>query len=400
MKRSLAISCVAALVATQAFSFTWKAKSIAEEKSALIARLERSDVACPGLQSPQDFAARLAGDSGTISWMQAAIDYGSALLKVTEGRDATDPVRRLGLEVIDYPLHVDNYGGKLADDERNAFNEAVLGYARTTRDRVVKEVRAARVPDGQLWIWRIYNMAFILKGPQHTVAIDLTSRPVLPRAPQVWAAEDWKAVAEIVDLAVVTHPHGDHTSEPFLREMMRLGKPLVLPGDVSTYVIREGRPVAIPYTTGPSCVKLVEDHKDPVDVAGVGFRNFRGFQDSVPCNVYLMDIDGVRVVDNGDNYDRGKEKMLEQAPPADVVIASTWNQVHHVLTCVQAAPGFSPEQAVFVPAHENELGHSVAHRESYLEMYTMPERLGKPAFPLTRTFPLGWGECLKYVRGK
>ena len=99
----------------------------------------------------------------------------------------------------------------------------------------------------------------------------------------------------------------------------------------------------------------------------------------------------VFIVDNGDNYARDKEKMLENAPPADVIIASTWNQVNHILGCVQKAEGFNPQTAAFLPAHENELGHSVNHRESYHEMYTDPNRLGNSVFPLERTFPLGWG---------
>ena len=415
------------LAASEASAFTWKAKSTAAEKAALVDYLRRSEVTC-AVVAPEHFAAELEAQTNTTDWMQCAIDYGTKVLAAREGRDAADSARRFALEVIDYPLHVDNYGPKITSAEMSAFNDMVVRYARGAKDRVLGEVRAARVPEGELWAWRIYNMAFILKGPRHTVALDLTPRPQLiakpyaelmkdftaavranggktPQrldfhagAPQVWCPEDWTAFAEVVDVAFLTHPHGDHTSEPFLREMIRLGKPVVLPGDVTTYVEVPGKPQGerVPFTTGPSCIRLLEDHAEPVDVAGIGVRNFRGYQDDVPCNVYVLDIDGVRVVDNGDNYDRGKEKLVSQVPPADLIIASTWNSVHHILGCVQAAPGFDMSRAAFLPAHENELGHSVGHRESYHEMYTTPERLGKPAFPLKRTFPLGWGECFRW----
>lgn len=414
--------CILTTLCAQAFS--WKAKSIAAEKAALVARLKSAgDVSVDAVRAPDRFASALEAQPDRLAWLQAAIDYGQALLKETEGRDATDPLRRLALEVIDFPLHVDNYNSSVTGEEMKAFNDMVIGYSRGARDRVLREVKSAKVPEGELWIWRIYNMAFVLKGPRHTVAIDFTPRPTLiakpyaelikdfnavyksgtgPKtfdaqlgAPKVWSDDDWKAFAEVVDLAVLTHPHGDHTSEPFLREMMRRGKPIVLPGDVMAAAA--GDPTKRqPFTTGPTCIKLTEDHAEPVEVAGIRIRNFRGYQDSVPCNVYLLDIDGVRVADNGDNYDRGKEKCLSEAPPADVIIASTWNSVHHILDCVQKAPGFDVEHSVFIPAHENELGHSVNHRESYLEMYTDPNRLGNLNFPLTRTFPLGWGEKLVY----
>lgn len=208
-------------------------------------------------------------------------------------------------------------------------------------------------------------------------------------------------VAKEQTAALVAHPHGDHTSEPFLREMMRLKKPLVLPGDLLCRAQVGGKPQVnwVPFTTRETCHKLTLDHSEPIDIGGISIWNFLGNQGKgVPCNVYLLEIDGVRIVDNGDNYARDKEKMLENAPPADVIIASTWNQVNHILGCVQKAEGFNPQTAAFLPAHENELGHRVNHRESYHEMYTDPNRLGNRVFPLERTFPLGWGECFKFRR--
>lgn len=408
----LLLAATCAMGALQAAAFSWKAKPIADEKTALINHLKGArTVSVPSVPSPAKFAEKISMQTG-LEWLQEAIDYGNAVLKATQGRDATDAARRLGLEVIDYPLHVNNYSDTITPEEMKAFNDMVIGYARGARDRVLKQVRAARVPSGQLWIWRIYNMAFLIKGPRHTVAVDLTERPQLVAkpyreilkdfnaemkkgktfkdfdfhvgAPRAWEDKDWEAVADLVDLAVITHPHGDHTSVPFVNAMVKRGKPMVMP--CSKYCMTELSGVTV----------FDKDNSEPVDVAGVGIRNFRGFQDNVPCNVYVLDIDGVRVVDNGDNYDRGKEKLLAGVPPADVIIASTWNNVHHVLSCVQQAKGFDAGRAAFIPAHENELGHSVNHRESYHEMYSLDGRLGKLNFPLKRTFPLGWGECLKY----
>ena len=414
------------LVPFVAQAFSWKAKTAGEEKVALIEFLNGTQVA---KEQTAALVARLVAQSNTTDWMQSAIDFGSELLRQTEGQTAVDPLRRLALETIDYPLHVDNYGPRIVPAEMTAFNDMVIRYAREAKDRVLREVREAQVPEGELWIWRIYNMAFVLKGPRHTVAIDFTNRPELiakpysellkdfnsaiksgkgPKtldfhagAPQVWSETDWQAFADVVDIAFVTHPHGDHTSEPFLREMMHLKKPLVLPGDILCRAQVGGKPQVnwVPFTTRETCHKLTLDHSEPIDIGGISIRNFLGNQGKgVPCNVYLLEIDGVRIVDNGDNYARDKEKMLENAPPADVIIASTWNQVNHILGCVQKAEGFNPQTAAFLPAHENELGHSVNHRESYHEMYTDPNRLGNSVFPLERTFPLGWGECFKFRR--
>ena len=49
------------------------------------------------------------------------------------------------------------------------------------------------------------------------------------------------------------------------------------------------------------------------------------------------------------------------------------------------------------PLHvDNELMHTVPHRESYREMYTSPARLGCPNFAWPRVFPLAFGESFTF----
>ena len=130
-------------------------------------------------------------------------------------------------------------------------------------------------------------------------------------------------------------------------------------------------------------------------------RNFLGNQGKdVPCNVYLIDIDGVLVAHNGDNSVMDKERMLSKCPPADVIIASTWNNVQGMVNCCAGAPGFDRTKSVLLPSHENELGHGVDHRESYHEMYTRKDRLGNREFPWPRVHPLGYGESFLFTKTK
>jgi predicted cupin superfamily sugar epimerase len=115
--------------------------------------------------------------------------------------------------------------------------------------------------------------------------------------------------------------------------------------------------------------------------------------------VYLIEIDGVRVVHSGDNSDVAKESMLAKCPPADVIIASTWNHVHKTVGHCAAAPGFDRTKAVLIPTHENEITHVVSRRESYWEMFERKDRLGDRTFPWPCVRPLGYGECV-VVRGE
>ena len=376
-----------ALLAATAFSpwmvgaFDWPEKPTAEVKADLIAYAKSVGRA--------EFAAAIESQQDATSWMKAALEFGTARLKECEGADFRDLNRQIALRIIDYPLHVNNADMTMPGEERMAWCEAVRDYLGDAKDRVLAEVRSAKVEKGELRIWRIYNMAFVLKGPEHTVLVDL---PALPYAGGRWSEKDRKAFAELADIFVLTHPHGDHYSEALVREFIAQGKSLVLPCDLHVFD-RESRRNGPAYTTASCCHKLTEDHLDPLDIGGIKVWNFMGNQ-GVPCNVYLLEIDGVRVAHNGDNYDRGKEAMLAKCPPADVIIASTWNEVAHMVKSCSAAPGFDRGRAMFLPAHENELGHSVGHRESYREMYERKDRLGAKDAPWPSVHPLGFGESV------
>ena len=416
MTRPLAnVLRLAALAAVVVFAsaFDWKPKPTAELKADLVAYAN-----CVG---ETELAEAVNGASGTAEWMRAAIKRGSELLKASEGGDFNDKNREHGLKIIDYPLHLDNYDLKNSSPEdRQAFKEVVREYCAGARERVFAEVAAAKIPDGSLRLWRIYNMGYIIKGPTHTVAIDITARPKFYDVVEgrfmpdtnvvVWCEADWKRLANLADMIFVTHPHGDHYNRAGIEAFVAAKKPVVVPCDLVAYAANrppkkgpDGKYVAEKeiLTTAPCCVKLTEDHLEPVDVGGVKVRNFLGNQGvNVPCNVYLIDIDGVLVADNGDNYDMDKERMLSKCPPADVIIASTWNNVQGMVNCCAGAPGFDRTKSVLLPSHENELGHSVDHRESYHEMYTRKDRLGNREFSWPRVHPLGYGESFLFTKTK
>ena len=414
MTRPLAnVLRLAALASVVAFTtaFDWKSKPTAELKADLVAYANGVGEA--------ELAKAVEATADTAEWMRLALKRGSELLKASEGGDFNDKSREHGLRIIDYPLHLDNYDlGNSSPEDRLAFKEVVRDYCVSARDRVFSEVAAAKIPDGSLRLWRIYNMGYIIKGPTHTVAIDITARPefydvdggrfVKDTNTVVWCKSDWKRLAELADMIFVTHPHGDHYNRAGIEAFVEAKKPVVVPCDLVAYTANrpakegpDGKYVAEKkiLTTAPCCVKLTEDHIEPVDVGGVKVRNFLGNQgEDVPCNVYLIDIDGVLVADNGDNSVLDKERMLSKCPPADVIIASTWNNVQGMVNCCAGAPGFDRTKSVLLPSHENELGHGVDHRESYHEMYTRKDRLGNREFPWPRVHPLGYGESFLFEK--
>lgn len=388
----------AALLASQPVSaFDWKPKPVAALKAELAAYARAI--------GETELSRRVENASTAAEWMAAAFERGQELLKASEGGDFTDKRRESGLRLIDYPLHFDNNGKDVSPADLRAFNRLAYAYCADARERVFAEVAAARVPEGQLRFWRIYNMGFVIKGPRRTVAVDITALPFFRDSPgrtappnpemTVWKPEDWKRLAQLTDLFVLTHPHSDHYSRAGLIAYLAAGRPVVLPCDPA----RLGLDGNVDEAGRRRCVVLSGDHAAPVDVSGVKIWNFLGNQGpAVPCNVYLMEIDGVRVVHNGDNYDAAKEAMLAACPPADVMIGATWNRIQSLVKACAAAPGFDARTALLIPSHENEIMHTVPHRESYQEMYERADRLGDRSFPWPRVCPLGFGESVRWKK--
>ena len=381
--------CVLGLLAAgvvwlPAAAYDWRSRPTAELKADCV-RFAREN----GYGA---FADRIGGQDDLTDWIDETVRFCEARLAESEGAEFTDADRRRALLLLDYPLHVDNYATDTPPAVAEAFGKSVIAYERRAIARVLREVREAEVAPGSLRAWHVYNMSYVLKGSDRTVLIDFTPYP-FSRTEGSWTDADWQALAELGDVLVITHPHRDHTSFPHMRRMRALGKPLVLPCAMTNRADRSES-----YTPGDGVVVLDTDHLEPVEVAGVKFRNFVGFQGDVPCNTYQIEIDGIRVADNGDNSPKEREWGLTNCPPTDIIISSTWSWVTNIVTACAATPGFRPERAVFLPSHDNELMHTVPHRESYREMYTSHARLGCPGFAWPRVFPLAFGESFTFRR--
>ena len=338
-----------------------------------------------------DFADELEAQDDLTTWIDGTIRFCEGRLKACEDVSAFDCGRQRVLRLLDYPLHVDNCFPQMPKDEARAYERAAVDYVRRAVRRVLEEVKSTAVAQGSLRAWHVYNMAYVLKGPQHTVLIDFTPYPHFEGC-ETWTDADWQAFAEIGDVLAVTHPHRDHTSYPLMERMRTLGKPLVLPCAMTN------RLTGVRYEAGDDVHVLSSDHAEPVDIGGVKFWNFMGFQGGVPCNTYLIEIDDVRVADNGDNSPKEREWNLVKCPPADVIISSSWSLVTNIVSACAATPGFNRDTAVFLPSHENELMHSVPHRESYQRLYGRTDRLGCPGFIWPRTAALAFGESTVFNR--
>jgi|GEM_PF-1727558 len=329
------------------------------------------------------------------AWMGDTHRFVSELRKGFPPTTKNQEIRKHIFQLLDYPLHVNNYDQKIDTEEISAYNKASFDYITINKEKILNELETVRPTKGMV-IWKVYNMGFIFRTLNHTIAIDMTSRPALfehdqngktfvPESNRIWTDHDYQRLVKQIDILFVTHPHEDHYTLPLIREMLESGKPVVMPEFKN--ITQDSENLYI----------LPESQETPKKIAGIDVLSFHGYQDKdIPCNVYLLDVDGIRIVDNGDNCNREIEKKLANYKPANIIIGSIWNDIQSFLTAAESASGSASANQLFIPAHENELQHSVGHRESYHEMFSRKDRLGNPDFQYPKTIFLDLGESIKY----
>ena len=78
-------------------------------------------------------------------------------------------------------------------------------------EKVLNEVRNESSSPGEVILWLVYNMGYIIKTPTHCFCVDLHHR----RADEL---------IPYLEFALVTHNHGDHFTSAFLSAMDAAGK--------------------------------------------------------------------------------------------------------------------------------------------------------------------------------
>lgn len=330
-------------------------------------------------------------------WIARAMQWvDEELLKVppTLEVDSNYARRREILLALDYPLHVNNFEW-LEHDRIEAFNRPILTWYRQRLDRILAQLDRP-VPPEVLYLHKIYNMGFVLRQGDRMVGVDIATGPVFPTLPRTkegafkgvaYAMDVQRAekLARKLDLLLVTHPHRDHYNVPLIRAMQALGKPVIFP---------------CPLYSRKDRLESAQTHYitntiiTPTTIGGLKLAALRGHQGPIPCNVYWFEFGGYHFVHTGDNSDRKLEERLAELPRADFLITACWNHLESTTRAALSAKGDRP--LILVPSHDNEMGHSVPHRESWQELFYRKDRLGNPNQPMTPVLILAPGETISF----
>ena len=269
---------------------------------------------------------------------------------VDEALDAYPPVvgydlnRRLALTSLDALLH----------DMRNDNSEAAWDFIDS---RMKKFVASLEAPHKRgLRIYKVYNEAVIARTKSVTIAFDIARGrfrglhdPIIPN----------EVVAKIVaqsDILFLSHNHRDHVDRFVVEQFLKEGKRVVAPHDIlpdMTEILHyrnddTHEKVVIPLKSGKSLSVTI----------------YPGHQGKLSNNIYVVTTPEKYVVaHSGDQDHRADLEWLamvkESSPRIDAFLLNAWTR----FGLPKIVEGFDARY-VFT-GHENEMGHSIDHREAF-----------------------------------
>jgi L-ascorbate metabolism protein UlaG (beta-lactamase superfamily) len=289
-------------------------------------------------------------------------------LAIDQALDAHPPVvgpaveRRIALYSLDLLLH----------DTRNDNSEAMQEFVQSRIHKVLKDIKQP-VKSG-MKIYKLYNEACVARTKDVTIAFDLVrgrsnGKSIIPDELII-------PIVKKCDALFLTHSHGDHVDRFVVDMFLAAGKPVIAPPTV--------------YGNNPS-IKHYHDEfmmiKKQVKLKKgktLNVKIYPGRHAGMANNVYAVTLpNGMTVAHTGDQS--GKQglswiaEVKNDTPRIDALIINCWTYKLPL-----AIEGFNPRY-VFT-GHENEMGHTIDHREAFWLTFKKLEDV-KHDYVV-----LGWGE--------
>ena len=277
--------------------------------------------------------------------------------------------RKLALYNLDAVLHT----------PRPDTTAALKSYMEKRTDAVIADLDKP-VSKG-IRIYKIYNDGFIVRSKSATVAFDICSRngSLIP-------SEQMERLVKHCDVMFLSHNHSDHSDRAVVSVFNKLGIPVYAPENFWP----ENKEINhIRYT------EIKDLHVGQVDV-----KVLPGHQDDLINNIHVVRFpEGFTVAHLGDQYNKDDLAWLKDVNKKlqfkkngkkyrklDVLIIDCW--IHDMNEHIK---DFDPN--IIVTGHENELGHTIDHREAFWLTYYKMEEVVKPDAPY---LIMSWGEWYNY----
>lgn len=310
------------------------------------------------------------------SWIDNSFQWVDYILKTYPPSLEEFPARRAALIRLDDILHIESAPRKAI----------VQNYYRHRLEAAIAEIESTKVTEG-MRIWKLYNHGFLVRTPTVSFTFDIV--PGLVRVPEFSIPPDlMKRLVSQSDATFISHLHNDHANPEVARMFLAQHKPVIAPEGLwsdtpdlaakVTYPKRSTQTVhAISIKGGEQTLKVVA---------------YPGHQGKSPIvNVHLITTpEGYSVVHTGDQSgfegpggDFDWIAQIGRDHIVDALLVNCWtNELGRVIR------GVNPE--LVITGHENEMGHTVDHREDYTQTYN---HLFEVRYPFT---VMTWGESFLY----
>lgn len=310
-------------------------------------------------------------------WVDRSLQWVSYILRTYPPGLVELPERRTALFRLDEVLHIESAPRK----------PLVQKFFQLRLQRAIEEMEQTRVSQG-MRVWRLYNHGALVRTPTASLTFDFVPGT---GAEGFTLSKEWlQRLAAQSDAHFISHKHPDHANPEVVRLFMEADKPVVAPerlfpeeADLSSYLTVPERGLhtvhTLPIRGGKSLLKVVA---------------FPGHQGPpVLNNVTLVKtLEDFTVLHTGDQSGKEGEgsdfdwlAQIGHYHQVDVLLINSWaNDLHRIVR------GVNP--CLVLPGHQNEMTHTVPHREEYTQDY---ERMFGLHYPF---IVMAWGENYLYTK--
>ena len=227
-------------------------------------------------------------------------------------------------------------------------------------------------------IYKIYNDGFVARTKSANIAFDLVRGEC--KKQKLLSDEQIDAIIEKCDVLFLSHNHGDHVDRYVVNKFIEAGKPVI----AATEILPDLKGV----THYRSETEILDKEVTLKSGEKLQVKIFPGHQSPMMCNIYVVTTpDKYTFAHTGDQYDKNDmewiAKIKDNAPKIDALTINCWSY-----QIADAIKGFNPRYVI--TGHENEMGHTIDHREAFWLTFQKME-------PVEHDYVvMAWGEWFSF----
>ena len=228
-------------------------------------------------------------------------------------------------------------------------------------------------PSGkEVRFFRFYNHGFIVQTSTVTIAFDLVRAEYIG-SPAPVSESSMRSIVQQCDILFISHKHADHADYSVAKMFYEQGKNVIVPEEMWNDLSPQVR-----------VLRGTDMIQETIGSLGLTVCVYPGRQGTTLNNVYIVTLpEGQTIMHTGDQ-DASTDLDAKVAPvKVDVLLVHCWMiPMERFVSAVQPA--------LVITGHENEMGHTIDHREAYWLTF---RRMFEVTVPY---IVMAWGESYSF----